>query len=141
MFVVWMWELIPCNQQCYDAADVGCCVGRCCYVDKMKLFTLTLADDGSIAKVDMNTDGVVASFMMSVGNDTRWEPVIRTAVERCYTDIWNTENGMSCGFIPNTFFSIIDCVYIEHFLKCAVWNPHNLVECAYTYSYVQECWS
>lgn len=142
MFVSSMKDVIQCNIDCSTSSSSGsCCVSRCLYVDKLNVLTLTEDENGAITNIAMNTDSLVASFLASVGNDPIWVPVTTSAVERCYNDIWGTSPEKKCGYLPNDFFNIVDCVYTEHFLKCPVWNPKHLIECSYTYKYVDQCWT
>lgn len=142
-FVLWWWQYNTCNNNCKDVEDYLakiCCQWRCYYVEAIHLFILTTNDDGSVAKSDINTTSLIASFLLSVGNDTRWAPVVTNSVQRCYDDLYQSKEGkLFCDILPKTLYSVIDCTYNENFLKCPVWNPHNLIECEYTYKYVEKC--
>lgn len=96
-------------------------------------------EDGSQGRATIIVDGIHDAFLLSVGNDTRWAPVVRTAVDRCYEDLIGVDDGYSCDIIPKNLYMIIDCCYNENFLKCPTWNPHNLKECQYTYDYISKC--
>lgn len=106
----------------------------------MKLLTITEDENGGVTDIVMNLDALVNYFLLSVGNDTTWVPVTRGAVSRCYNDLWGTSDKKSCKVVPQDLYDIIDCVYLEHFLKCPVWNPKHVIECSYTYKYVDKCW-
>lgn len=136
-----MWQLLPCNEECLTAENRSCCVGKCCYVDKMGILNVTENNDESIARVEINLEPLVAVFLSTVKDDKKWEPVVRSAVKKCYDGLWGTFDGHLCGFIPNSFFPIVSCVYTENFLHCPVWNPQELPECGTIRNYVEKCFN
>lgn len=142
-FVIPIDALIECIHKCLDEALQGhmspCCVNTCCYVDKIGVFSVTEDENGNITNAEMHLDPLISSFLLSVGNDSAWIPVITNSVNRCYNDLWSTNEGYSCDFIPNSFYEIVGCAYLENYLKCPVWNPSNILECQYTHRHVEYC--
>lgn len=128
-----MSQVIPCNEECWTAKDLKCCVSKCCYVDKMKILEITEF------KVEMNLESLVEVFLSTVIDDKKWEPVLRNSVKSCHDKLWGTIDGESCGFIPNSLFAVISCVYTENFLHCPHWNPNELSECGSIHDYVKKC--
>lgn len=144
MFVIWTWQFNLCVKQCAGVSKrlQSCCQAKCQYVDQQGLLTVTTNEDGSYGPTSMNPAALVTSFLLSVGNDTQWAPVVTNSVQRCYDDIWGASDGtVLCGFIPISFFDIINCCYIEDYLKCPNYNPYSLSECDYTYKFVKDCMS
>lgn len=114
-----------------------CCELTCCF-QKLGVLTTQVNEDES-KQVDVDWRGLVYSFLLSVGNDTLWTPVVNETVKRCYEQFSNSGEFDCKGQIPKHLFHIIDCSYLENYLKCAKWNPHDLKECEYTYQYVKKC--
>lgn len=135
--VMWEWQLTNCEEECgatdenYENEDTFCCLSVCCFYTVKVLSSQT-----EIAP--LLPDGFIYSFLLSVGNDTAWEPVITGAVNRCYSQYLD-DQGYDCGVIPFSMYSIIDCAYLENYLKCPTWNPQNLRECAFTAEYARKC--
>lgn len=137
--VLWRYQYEECGVECAEAEknpdDRGCCMLVCCF---KKIGVLKFPDDPKQpAKID--PEGFVYSFLLSVGNDTAWEPVIRKSTRRCYDD----NNGVSTGDICNVPFifleNIVTCAYKENFLRCPVFNPHRLPQCETSRQFVDEC--
>lgn len=99
----------------------------------------TKADDGTITDTVFDINGLIYSFMLSIGNDSAWLPVITASTSRCYDQYGGNDEGMDCGVIPVSIYDVIECSLVENFLKCANWNPYNIAECDYTYQYIQKC--
>lgn len=115
-----------------------CCLVPCC--DKLNgVLKEVLNDDSSVARLDIDPNGLIYSFLLSVGNDTKWQPVVTATVNDCNAQYSVNQNGFDCDVIPSNLYSIIDCSYNEQFLKCPNYNPHNLKECEYTQQYIQQC--
>jgi hypothetical protein len=51
-----------------------------------------------------------------------------------------TNDGYDCDVIPSALFTTIDCCYKENYLRCPVYNPHRLSECAATRQFIEECY-
>lgn len=81
------------------------------------------------------------SFLLSIGNETLWKPVLDTVCEHCYTIFpYNPrEEEYDCGVIPKSLYSIIDCIYTQNFLMCPAYNPYKLKECEYAMQFAQKC--
>lgn len=133
--VMWATDLNICEEQCASEGEPNdnCCILACCFI---KIGALRQSEGGPI-EVDPN--GLIYSFLLSVGNDTQWLPVITESTQRCYDDIPNTYENDCSNRMPKQLYSIIDCCYKENFLKCAKWNPFDIKECEYTTEYVSIC--
>lgn len=141
LLVVWQWQMRRCSDPCNNTTgDLEfCCVISCCF-NSLGIIRTVVNDDAS-TQIDIDTQGLIYSLMLSVGNDTQWHLVITNSAERCYSQFSATGEFECDGQIPAHLFSIADCVYIENFLKCAKWNPNVLIECDATYKYVKGCFS
>lgn len=139
LLVIWRWQYDLCKDKCEKdgESDITCCTLACGLNTLGVLHTATNNEGKN--QIDVYWHGLVYSFLLSVGNDTQWTPVINETVQRCYNQFSETNEFDCSGRIPNHIFSIIECCYVEHFLKCAKWNPHGLKECEFTYKYVQKC--
>lgn len=140
VLVIWRWQYNFCVQECEEAGRPyeRCCTLPCSF-RLLGVMTVIRNDDGSVAQVDVNPGGLVHSFLLSVGNDSQWIPVLSASTTRCYSQFSETSNGYECDVIPKNLFSVIDCSYNENYLKCPPWNPANLKECEFTYKFVQKC--
>lgn len=143
VFAMWTWQMKNCQRQCANvsAAEASCCQSRCTYVDQLNILSITSISDGSLAGVTMNQDAVSVAFLITVGNDTKWVPVVKQSVQTCYNELWLPSETITydCNFQPSNFLPIIDCIYLTNFLHCPTWNPHNLDKCFYTKKYLEEC--
>lgn len=90
---------------------------------------------------DVDWKGLVYSFLLSVGNDTQWEPVLNLVCERCYQQFSGNprEDEYYCEEIPISLFTVIDCSYVQNFVMCPTYNPHNAKECDYSMQYIKKC--
>lgn len=140
--VVWEWQMSLCVDECteklanVDEAELEdaerCCI-LVCNLNAIKI--LSSKTEAS----PLEASGFIHSFMLSVGNETIWEPVITNAINRCFSQNEGSDQGFDCGIIPVAIYSIADCAYLEHFLKCPKWNPSGLSQCVYTHQYAKEC--
>lgn len=95
-------------------------------------------DDGTTIS-DISADGMIATFLLSVGNEPRWTEAVTTSVRRCFGLLSNTLE-YDCGDrVPMYLYDITDCAYLEIYLRCPPWNPFGLKECDYTYQYIEQC--
>lgn len=144
ILVIWYFQFQEClascgiNENSTETAQGHCCIQVCCY-NKIGLLNPVYNDDGSQAPSEVDWRGLVYSFMLSVGNDTQWLPVVNASSYRCYTQYSESNNGYACEVIPLNLFTVINCGYDENFLKCPPWNPNNVPACTYTWQYVSQC--
>jgi hypothetical protein len=89
-------------------------------------------------KPEVDPQGLVYSFLLSVGNDTSWEPIVKSSTQRCYDDNYGSVEGYQCDVIPLSLFEIINCCLKENYLKCPVYNPYRLSECQATRQFIEE---
>lgn len=90
--------------------------------------------------LEIHQEGIEKSFLLSVDNETSWEPIIKSSTRRCYDDHYGTTDGYQCGVIPNSLSNVINCCYKENFLKCPNYNPNRISECKETYEFVELCY-
>ena len=64
----------------------------CCF---KYLKVLVDSEDGS-GVLRMDYKGLIFSYLLSVGNDTRWVPVISTAAKTCFDHFDGANEGYSC---------------------------------------------
>lgn len=140
VLVVWKWQYDECLKKCTQKGHSfnHCCVFPCCF-NKLGVLKVIYADDGNVTSVDVDWRGPVYSFMLSIGNDTRWEPLLNSVVGRCNEQFGGTDGSLHCGEIPNSLFDVIDCCYKQNFLQCPTWNPFLIPECQYTFDFVSKC--
>lgn len=134
--VIWTWDFKKCFKNCVKevTSEQVCCVQTCCY---KKLGALS-DDWNSLAAV--NITGLIYSFMLSVGNDSQWEPLITQSVVECNQERFSRKvSQLRCGVLPERLYDVINCVYMQCFVKCPTWNPHGLKNCHRTYQYVNNC--
>jgi hypothetical protein len=137
--VIWDWQYKACYKDCniegdQDEDETGRCCVLICALNMLQILTSRT----EISPIDPK--GFVYSFMMSVGNETIWEPVITNAISRCFTQNEGNDQGFDCGIVSHNIYYIADCAYLEHFLKCPKWNPYGLNECAYTHEFAMKCY-
>lgn len=77
--------------------------------------------------------------MTSVGNDPIWLPIVTLTTKRCYADFFDFSDEYYCDEIPKYLYDVVDCTYIENFLRCPLFNPKRLNQCLMTFQYVDEC--
>lgn len=136
------WQYQLCLSQCSVAPNTPtrCCIVPCCH--KYNGILKEVTNENGVVQDNIDPNGLISSYSISVGNDTKWLPVITNAVTSCYQQYSENPDGYDCGVIPMNLYSIIDCSYNEQFLKCPNYNPHNLKECEYTLQYIAQCtWS
>lgn len=96
-------------------------------------------EDGSPAPGTIQADGLIYSFMLSVGNDTQWKPVISESSNNCVLQFDGAGGEMDCEVIPKSLYDILNCVYSRNYQKCPPWNPYGLEACQYTMMFVKKC--
>ena len=139
MLVVWTWQFKECKENCVGIDTNGCCTLSCC-LNKLGALTLLKDEKGRVDRVIVNWHGLVYSFMLSVGNDTKWGPVLKEVVSKCDDENGSTDSGYECdGLIPMSFYDIVKCSYRQNFLNCPNWNPSGRADCQYTYDFVEQC--
>lgn len=92
-----MWQMEACQRKCRREGrnNDNCCVLPCC------LFLLGILKETSPdAKPAVDPTGLAYSFLLSVGNDTVWMPVIEGSTQRCYNDYIGAVDGFQCDVIP-----------------------------------------
>jgi hypothetical protein len=116
---------------------------RCCVVvcNGAKLEILKFSTDPNVMP-QVEYEGFINSYMISVDHNPEWEPIIRTTIKRCFDDSHGLETGYECNFIPNSINYINQCSFKELFLKCprSQWNQNNTAQlCAATREFIEDC--
>jgi len=128
------WQVDECKDECNNNSD-ECCNHRCII---KKIGFATYPEDPT--QPDMiEPEGLVYSFMLSVDNDTTWEPVIRNSVKRCYDDNNGVSTDLVCNFPMELWVNIVTCSFWENFLRCPNFNPNGTAECETTIQFLTEC--
>lgn len=132
------FQFNECLHLCKDYKDDenNCCLRIC----SLKQIEVLLFSTDPNMKPQVNYEGLTYSFLLSIDNDTRWEPVIRASTSRCYYDQFGTTDGYQCDVIPNSLYNVIECSYKENFLKCPNYNPNEISECKETYEFLELCY-
>jgi hypothetical protein len=132
--VIWDWQYQYCQDYCdaHDTGDDRCCTLVCAMNTLGVLSSITEPSD-------VNCAGLVGSFLMSVGNDSQWLPVINASVTRCFSQMSGSNTGYDCTVVPNSLYAIADCSYKENYLKCPNWNPNKYEACTYSHDYIEKC--
>lgn len=131
-----------CNQKfenIEDSYDLYCCINLCALLR----LNVMIEDKKNPGRFQLNLEGFIKSFMMSIENNSKWLPTVTKSSKRCFDDFYephheNTQD-IYCDGIPSSFYEIINCCYIENFLRSPVFNPKSLKECEFTLRYVDEC--
>lgn len=119
-----------------ETEEYGCC-RLVCILTKMEFLRFS-TDPNVMPQVEVK--GVIAVYMQSVDNDPIWLPIVKTATERCFDDIYGLlGQGYYCNVIPNSLKVLTDCTYNEYFMKCPYWNPKQLSRCELALEYQKEC--
>jgi hypothetical protein len=115
---------------------------NCCYLVCVlrEVGFLRFSTDPNMMPIP-DVQGVIKSYMYSVEDDPTWEPVIKSSASRCFEDSHGIDNEYDCSVVPKSLQYMVQCSFIENFLKCPVWNPKKINECAAAYKYVSECYS
>lgn len=94
--VIWYWQMEACRKKCRreDRDDDQCCILPCC------LYYLGVLVEGEGDQWNVDYRGLAYSFLLSVGNDTVWMPVIEGSTQRCYDDNLGAVEGYQCNVIP-----------------------------------------
>ena len=121
-----------------EMPDCSCTTTKCAFMS-MEILIPTYGENGQFFGYDINYKGVISSFLLSVGFDESWGPVLNEVVLRCYDQFSASDGGFECNSMPVELFDIIECSYKQNFLKCPSWNPQGILECQYTYEYVTKC--
>lgn len=139
LFVAWRWNNDVCTSNCSSGDDFDCCMFTC-NLRSLGILTDLVLDTGN-ETVGVNWQRLADSFLLSVGNKTIWREVIYLSIERCYEQyVDDSSMEYECGDqVPSYLYDIIDCSYIENFLKCPLWNRRKVKECVYTSQYVESC--
>lgn len=87
-----------CKRRCRLADRDG---DACCYLS-CALFVLGILYEESESGETYGVDpkGLEHSFMISVGNDSAWLPVVQSSTQRCYEDNLGSVEGFECSIIP-----------------------------------------
>jgi hypothetical protein len=129
------WQVDYCyDDLCKNNTD-ECCAFICLF--KLLGFAQFPEDRNEPAVLD--PEGLVYSFMLSVDNDTSWEPVIRNSVKRCWNDNYGVSTDLYCNFPLDLWTGIGNCAFWENFLRCPIYNPNGITECEATRQYITEC--
>lgn len=140
---MWRYQWNECLVQCNATGwnkDSECCLQPCTF-GKIGLLNPVYLEDGTQDKSAVDWNGLVYSFMLSVGNDSQWLPVVNSSSYRCFLTYSESQNGFYCDVIPLNLFDVIGCCYNENFLKCPPWNPYKIKECEQTWQYVKQCFT
>lgn len=119
-----------------NSSEIAHCCQRPCLLAKSGI--LIFSNDPNI-KPFLDKEGIIVAFLMSVKNNTIWEPIIRSSVGRCYEDFQSTTYGYYCNTIPFTLEQIISCCYKQTFLKCPDYDMKRR-GCKETFDFVQDCY-
>lgn len=139
LMVAWTWQMDQCTDSCYMAkTPTRCCVLSCVFY-MIGVLKANFNADGSVASTVVDPAGLIYSFMLSVGNDTQWEPIITESVNWCNDQYGGVTSKYECKVIPLNLYEIVDCTTVQDYLKCPPWNPHNLPECQQTQEFVRDC--
>lgn len=114
-----------------------CCILSCCLYTLGVLTANKNANGSPVAS--FYPAGLIYSFMLSVGNDTQWAPVIAYSSNRCSVHITDKNGQLDCDVIPKSLYDVIDCQYIQNYLNCPTWNPKGIEACHYTMTFVKKC--
>lgn len=90
--------MIACERRCRleDREGDDCCYFPCA----LYVLGVLYEDSESSGKYNVNPKGLENSFMMSVGNDSAWLPVVQSSTQRCYEDNLGSVEGFECNIIP-----------------------------------------
>jgi hypothetical protein len=136
MLVIMEYQVKSCQNDCPGSRIYDhCCLKICVYTQSG---ILKFSTDPNVAP-ELESNGFVASFMLSVDNDTAWEPIVKASTSRCFDDNIGTNDGFECEIIPKSLKRVIECTYKENFLKCPNYNPSHISECKETYEYWEMC--
>lgn len=139
MMVMWRWQMNQCVDNCARRNLVdnsNCCQTLCNY----RAINIIAPANNNANNITYDpTAGLIAVFMLSVGNNTQWTSPITDSITYCFNAVLKQPDYDSCG-IPTQLYDIINCAYIEIFYRCPLWNPSNLPECDYTRQYVDQCY-
>jgi hypothetical protein len=68
-----------------------CCLNHCAFITA----GIVLINDDGDRSISMQ--GLIDSFLLSVGNDTQWVSVVEGSVKRCYDQFADSESGYDCA--------------------------------------------
>lgn len=137
--VLWRWMLNSCKDECQRnfQADNDCCPLVCNY---RRINVIPQANDTSRNATWNPVAGLTYAFMLSIGNDTRWTQTVSDSLNFCFNSVIKQPLYDVCG-IPLHLYDIINCAYNQLFLRCPVWDPSNITECAYTREFINICFT
>lgn len=80
-----------CAEQCNQ--ERGCCDIVCTFLIT-NLITINEAGEGSV-----KLEGYITAFMLSVGNDSMWLPVITSSTHKCIDQFGGSDEFVCEGFV------------------------------------------
>lgn len=142
--VAWDWTWDYCAEgDCKIVMDSGGDTMACCMLTCILVVSEIIEITSDPVGAKLLPTGLVLSFMMSVGNDSSWSPIVNQSISRCFSQFegggYSEDTPLDCPTVPSNFFPVIDCTYLQNYLKCPVWNPHGLEACQYSHQYVDQC--
>lgn len=143
--VIQEWDYKVCYDKCSAIGKLydTCCVYTCC-LELLGVINYTAVIDettNEIVKknIDVDWQGLVYSFLLSVENNTQWLPVVTQSTYECYVQFGGSDEGIDCDFIPKSLESVINCANKFNYIRCPPWNPFRIPECKYTMEFAQHC--
>lgn len=138
LIVLWRWQMDECAVECLKLGklDDPCCIQVCNY---RKLEFIYKENDPVRNATHDPTAGLIFSFWLSVGNETKWNQPITDSCNYCFNAVTKQAEFDFCG-IPNHIYQIIDCAYNEVYFRCPFWNPFNVTSCELTKQYIDLCY-
>lgn len=127
-----------CASRC-QTAENRCCFYTC-YMADLGGLTTVRDENGNITSATINWQGIVKSFMMSVGNDPIWEEPLNRIMPECYEKFGSISDQTSCGFVPMDFSVVTDCGTRQSYLQCPNWNPTGLQNCSVNRAFMEKCY-
>lgn len=118
-----------------------CCIIECCF-GRLGILQNVINADKSV-QIQPVPQNIFNAFMIArerFNESTAWLSVVNMSVELCYNQVSPTNQFDCDNAIPTYVYSIIDCTYLQNFLRCPSWNQND-PECATTYKYAQNCMS
>jgi hypothetical protein len=93
-FVIWKFQRLRCIKNCtaQDKKGDRCCIQPCNF---LQLNVLYLKNAKNIT-YEIDQTGLANSFLLSVGNDTRWRPTIENSAKKCYDLYKAQKKGKDC---------------------------------------------
>ena len=129
-----LWE--RCMEECSEHRFTDDCCYQKCYLSGLGIVKL-VANGNDTAVSDFDWDGVGNLYMITVGNDPQWEPVVKKVVTRCVNQF--VDDNYDCNFLTKVYPDIVDCISMQNYLQCPGWNPQGLSNCTFNYLLVSKC--